>query len=56
MAEKPKRKQKTKSKLTDKEQSERFRETARKSGADMSVDKFERLFLKVVPPKRRAKV
>jgi hypothetical protein len=43
---KPKRK-----KLTQKEQSERFRETARKLGCDESDGALERAFRKIVPPK-----
>jgi hypothetical protein len=36
----------------DPEQSERFIETAKKHGADKSDKEFERLFKRVVPPKR----
>lgn len=43
----PKRK-----KLTQKEQSERFRQTARKLGCDESEDALERAFTKIVEPKR----
>jgi hypothetical protein len=39
-------------KLTDKEQSERFTETARTLGVEENED-FERIFTKIVPPKRR---
>jgi hypothetical protein len=46
---KPKRKPKPK--LSDKEQSERFIETARKLRADESVERFEEVFKKIVPPK-----
>lgn len=46
---------KTKAKLTDKEQSERFKEAARIAGADETGDTFERLFRKIVPPKTRQK-
>ena len=46
---KPKRK-----KLTQKEQSERFRETARKLECDESEDALERAFEKIVTPKHRA--
>jgi hypothetical protein len=51
MAEKPK--QKPKLKLTDKKQSERFKETARELGVEENED-FERIFTKIVPPKKRA--
>jgi hypothetical protein len=44
-------KQKRKPKITDKRQSERFRETARKLGADESEEAFDRAFRKIVPPK-----
>jgi hypothetical protein len=47
-------KQKKKPKLTDQRQSERFRETARKLGADESEESFERAFRKIVPPKRKS--
>ena len=40
-------------KATDKAQSERFRETARKLGADESEETFDRAFKKIVQPKRR---
>jgi hypothetical protein len=46
---KPQRK--TKTKLTDKEQSERFKEAARIAGADETGDTFERAFRKLLPPK-----
>ena len=36
----------------DKAQSERFIDTAREYGADVSGEKFERAFKKVVPPKK----
>jgi hypothetical protein len=45
------KKKKAKPKLTDKEQSERFKETARKLGANESSEKFEETFRKLVPPK-----
>jgi hypothetical protein len=51
------KKKKAKPKLTDKEQSERFIETARELGADESVEAFERAFAQIVPPttpKRKA--
>jgi hypothetical protein len=41
-------------KTTDKEQSERFKATARKLGVDESGETFERAFKKIVQPKRRA--
>jgi len=47
------KKAKPKPKLTDKEQSERFKETARKLGVDESGKKFEAAF-KQVAPKARA--
>lgn len=47
---KPKRK-----KLTQKEQSERFRQTARELGCDESEGVLERAFEKIVPPKQRPK-
>jgi hypothetical protein len=40
-----------KPKTNDKEQSERFRETARNLGVDESGDRFEKTFKKIVPPK-----
>ena len=49
-----KRKQ-PKPKATDKRQSERFRETARKLGADENEEAFERAFLKIVPPRNDPK-
>jgi hypothetical protein len=45
---KPKRK-----KLTKKEQSERFRKTARELGCDESEEALERAFEKIVPVKLR---
>jgi hypothetical protein len=44
----PPKKQKAKPKLTDKEQSERFKETARKLGA-VDDGAFERAFSKIAP-------
>ena len=44
---KPKAKRK---KLTQKEQSERFRQTARELGCDESEGALERAFRKIVPP------
>jgi hypothetical protein len=46
------KKKKAKPKLSDKEQSERFKQTARELGADESGEIFERAFSKVV---RKAK-
>jgi hypothetical protein len=42
------KKAKPKPKLTDKEQSERFKETARELGVDESGEEFERSFEKIV--------
>jgi hypothetical protein len=47
---KPKRK-----KITQKEQSERFRETARKLGCDEAEDALENAFKKILPLPRRSK-
>jgi hypothetical protein len=47
-------KPKNKPKMTDKAQSERFRETARGLGCDMSEEAFKQAFRKIVPPKQRA--
>ena len=41
-------------KATDKEQSERFIRAAREHGTDETGKAFERLFKKVVPPKKIA--
>jgi hypothetical protein len=41
------KKKKAKPKLTDKEQSERFKQAARELGADESGEEFERAFTKV---------
>jgi hypothetical protein len=46
------KKKKAKPKLTDKEQSERFKETARTLGVDESGKPFERAIAKIAPPKR----
>ena len=43
----------TRKKLTQKEQSERFRETARALGCDQSEDALERAFKKIAPLPRR---
>ena len=40
---------------SDAKQFERFRETARKLGANESIEDFEVKFRKIVPPKRRTK-
>lgn len=47
--------QKRKPKKTDKKQSERFKATARELGADESPENFERVFSKLVPPKKPAR-
>lgn len=44
------KKKKAKPKLTDKEQSERFKETARQLDADESGEAFERAFKRVSSP------
>lgn len=49
-------KQKRKPKMTDKRQSERFRETARKLGANESEEAFDRAFRKIVQPKTATRV
>lgn len=48
MAAKPKTKQKPKAKLTDKEQSERFKQTARALGVEENAD-FESVLKKISP-------
>jgi hypothetical protein len=45
------KKKKAKPKLTDKKQSERFKETARELGVDESGKLFDRAFDKIVPAK-----
>jgi hypothetical protein len=45
-----------KPKATDKQQSERFRETAREHGADQSMEEFERAFKKIAPIKPKVSV
>jgi hypothetical protein len=45
-------KQQKKQKATDKQQSERFLETARKLGAGQSMEDFGRVFAKIAPSKR----
>jgi hypothetical protein len=52
MAAKPKRKQKPKNKLTDKGQSERFKETARNLGI-RDNDDFGRFVEKIAPIKKQ---
>jgi hypothetical protein len=52
MAEKPRRKPTTKAKLTDKAQSERFKETARNLGVEENVD-FEKLVAKLARSSRK---
>jgi hypothetical protein len=47
------KKAKPKLKLTDKEQSERFIETARELGAENSSDNFDRVFREIVPTKSK---
>jgi len=44
-----------KKKLTPTEQSARFIEAAKKAEADETGKKFERVFKKIVPPKKPAK-
>lgn len=46
------KKAKPRPKLTDKEQSERFKQTARELGVDESVERFEEIFRKIVPPRK----
>jgi hypothetical protein len=48
------KKKKAKPKLTDKEQSERFIETARELGVDESGKAFERAVHRIVHPKEAA--
>jgi hypothetical protein len=52
MAEKPKAKRRATPKLTDKAQSERFKETARQLGIEENQD-FDRLVKKIAPSKKR---
>jgi hypothetical protein len=49
------KKAKPKPKMTDKEQSERFKETARELGVDESGKEFERAFSKVTGKPRTEK-
>lgn len=46
------KKQKAKPKLSDKEQSERFKKTARELGVDESGAEFERAFKQIAPSKK----
>jgi hypothetical protein len=46
---------KRKTKKSDAQQSERFKETARKLGADDVGELFEKTFKKIVPPKTKTK-
>jgi hypothetical protein len=48
-AERPKAKPKPKSRFSDKEQSERFIEAARKLGVEETDEQFERAFMKIAP-------
>jgi hypothetical protein len=48
-------KQKKRPKLTDKKQSERFKETAREVGADEASEAFDRVLDKLAPTKRQPK-
>jgi hypothetical protein len=41
-------------KKNDKEQFERFKETARKLGVNESMEDFQVKFRKIIPPKRRS--
>ncbi|WP_156928567.1 hypothetical protein [Bradyrhizobium sp. th.b2] len=45
------KKKKAKPKLTDKEQSERFKQAARELGVDETGEEFEKAFKKIVRPK-----
>ena len=49
----PPKKQKAKPKLTDKEQSERFKQTARELGVDESGKAFEKSFSKIAKAQQR---
>ena len=51
MAKQARQKKQAKPKLTDKEQSERFIETARELRIEGAADKFEEIFKNLVPPK-----
>jgi hypothetical protein len=52
MTDEQKQKPQTARKMTKAEQSERFIKTARELGVDETGEEFERLFRKIVPPKR----
>jgi hypothetical protein len=54
MAEKRKPKPKPTKKMTQAEQSERFKETARQLGVDETGEAFDRALRTIVPPKRAA--
>jgi hypothetical protein len=47
------KKKKAKPKLSDKDQSERFIETARQLGFENDSSRFEEVFKKIAPPKVR---
>ena len=47
------KKKKAKPKMTDKEQSERFKETARELGVDESGNEFEEALNRIIPQKSR---
>jgi hypothetical protein len=49
------KKAKPKPKLTDKEQSERFKQTARELGVDQSGKLFDEAFDKIVKPEKAAR-
>lgn len=48
------KKQKAKPKLDDKEQSERFKQTARELGADESGEEFDRALDRIIKPEKGA--
>jgi hypothetical protein len=49
-------KAKPRHKMTDKEQSERFKETARELGVDENGSLFEKVFEKIIRPQRGQKL
>ncbi len=49
------RKKQKKPRDTDKKQSERFKETARELGADMSMESFESVFKAIASTRKRLK-
>jgi hypothetical protein len=55
MAQTPKKRPNPTKKLTQAEQSKRFKETARKIGMSEDPEDFERVFRKIAPPKWRSK-